>query len=664
MEDGRCVEHGTFKTLSMNESSYFAKMLTSVGGVKTGQETGSKVDSPVDMTRTAVQGVASDQIDKAKLSTVEAKAEGAVTWKTLNFYFVALGGTHRFALLFLSSWLFHLAEVIPDSFLVLWQEDVLELPTRTYLGAWVGLSLCCFLSIVVTRMLWVLLTTKAARNIHQSVLHRLMHCPLGFFDKTPSGRIMNRLGEDQMLIDYLTPFTLEVLIITVWQVFDQICLTIIARPWVAPFAVAFLLLFACIREAHRRTTRELIRWWLVSKSPLFCMFEEMLSGTVTIHAFGREDEFVLRFQDALKTNLEWLFSKDATNLYIEQRFFLLSALLVGVVATQMVLIPGTGSTVLGAVALIYALQLGLSLKGVSFSLVQAEGLLASVERIAELANEPEQEPAWSLPQDENLQASGWPAQAEIMLAFEDVCFRYQPNLPMALDSINVQMRAHEKVGIVGRTGSGKSTIMGAIFRLFELEKGRILLGGQDITQIGLRALRRQITVVPQDPILFAGSLKDNLDPLGARTDTEVRSVLKRCYLDELVDGLEGCLSALVAAGGSNFSLGERQVLCLARAMLRQTNILCLDEATANIDPTNDKRIQAVLSSDFNDCLMLTIAHRLHTVISNDRIMVLDAGRLAQFDTPAHLLAEPGIFKGLASQLGITSESHASISVSI
>jgi ATP-binding cassette subfamily C (CFTR/MRP) protein 10 len=333
-------------------------------------------------------------------------------------------------------------------------------------------------------------------------------------------------------------------------------------------------------------------------------------------------------------------------------------------AAQMVLIPGHVSDVVGSVALIYALQLGFSLKTTCYFMVQAEGVLASSERIAELTNEPEQEPVRVLPEDEHLQASGWPGQTETVLAFEDVCLRYQPHLPRALDGITAQLLAGEKIGIVGRTGSGKSTIMGTIFRLFEIEKGRILLGGQDISRIGLRALRRQITIVPQDPILFSGCLRQNLDPLGVRTDDELRSVLSRCYLDELMQGLNGGLSAAVAEGGSNFSLGERQVLCLARALLRQAKVLCLDEATANIDPTNDKRIQDVLSNDFGDCLMLTIAHRLHTVIRYNRIMVLDAGRLAQLDTPANLLAELGIFQGLANQAGITAEFCASGTVSI
>jgi ABC-type multidrug transport system fused ATPase/permease subunit len=214
----------------------------------------------------------------------------------------------------------------------------------------------------------------------------------------------------------------------------------------------------------------------------------------------------------------------------------------------------------------------------------------------------------------------------------------------------------EKVGIVGRTGSGKSTIMGAIFRLLELESGHILLGGVDVSTVGVGLLRRLVTIVPQDPILFSGELRKNLDPLNARTDDKIWSALTRCSLDSFVGGLDGGLAAHIAEGGSNFSVGERQVLCLARALLREAPVLCLDEATANVDPTNDKRIQEILVTEVKGCLVLTIAHRLHTVLHSNRILVLDHGRLAQNDSPKALLATPGLFRDLANQAGITSAS--------
>ncbi|CAE8624104.1 unnamed protein product [Polarella glacialis] len=256
-----------------------------------------------------------------------------------------------------------------------------------------------------------------------------------------------------------------------------------------------------------------------------------------------------------------------------------------------------------------------------------------------------------MPADAALVQAKWP-QDECSLVFEDVCVRYLPHLPRALDGFSVSLKDREKDGLVGRTGSGKSTVMGTLFRLMELESGRILFGGVDIAGVGIGHLRRQITIVPQDPILFSGELRKNLDPLGVRTDAEVWAALKGCSLCVLVESLEGGLSAKVAEGGINFSVGERSVLCLARALLRESRVLCLDEATANVDPTNDKRIQEVLSQGLQDCFVLTIAHRLHTVLTCDRILVLERGYLAQSGPPASLLAQPGIFKELANQAGI------------
>jgi len=304
--------------------------------------------------------------------------------------------------------------------------------------------------------------------------------------------------------------------------------------------------------------------------------------------------------------------------------------------------------------LIYALQLGFSLKTASYFAVQTEGVLASTERIAEFSGL-KQEPPWQMPSDSALVKAGWPGTGAT-LEFEAVSVRYLSGAPRALNKLSFAIQAKEKVGIVGRTGSGKSTVMGAIFRLFELEEGRIFLGGQDIAGIGIGLLRRQVTIVPQDPILFAGQIRKNLDPLGARSDEEVWMGLRRCNFEDSIRGLEGGLLFPVSEGGSNFSVGERQVLCLARALLRDARVLCLDEATANIDPKNEKRIQEVLTQELVNYMVLTIAHRLHTVLKSDRIIVLDAGSLAQLGAPRELLETPGILKDLAAQVGITAES--------
>jgi len=648
MEGGRQVEQGTFAELTTDPTSRLSKMVASVGGAKR-RDVAAEKQKKFETRRSVTSVPSAGQLVKA-----EAKNEGAVTWSTFKFYADALGGLHVLLFLCLCGWMFHLGEVIPDLFLTAWQEDMLEEEEDFYVGMWMGISIMGFFALAVVRMMWVFFTLRAARSTHIGMLQRVLHCPMGFFDRTPSGRIMNRLGEDQMQVDFQVALNFEVLCLSAWQCADQIGMSIIARPYVGPFVAVYVLCIMLVREMHRRCTREVIRWWMVTKSPLFHILEEVLSGATTIFAFGQEDFFSRRFRSALQLNFEWLFLRETSNFWTEQRLSFLGSMVVGTLAVQMVLNPSTGSSMFAAVALIYTLQLGFALKTVSFFLVQVEGVLASVERVAEFTDRLEQEPSWQTPGDQQLTNGGWPGP-EPLLAFENVCVRYLPGLPLALDGVTVALRAKEKVGIVGRTGSGKSTIMGSIFRLFDLEEGRILLGNVDISSIGVGLLRRQITIVPQDPMLFAAPLRKNLDPTSVRSDEDVWSALRRCSLEEMVKTLGGGLAADVSEGGSNFSLGERQVLCLARALLRDARVLCLDEATANVDPTNDRRIQEVLVRELKECLVLTIAHRLHTVLHSDRIMVLDRGHLAQIGSPKDLLAESGIFKELAAQAGITSE---------
>jgi len=397
----------------------------------------------------------------------------------------------------------------------------------------------------------------------------------------------------------------------------------------------------------------MIRWWMVTKSPVFNAFEEILSGANTIFAFGQEGYFVERFDAALETNLSWLFAKDASNLWVDIRLFFLSAIVVGSISCLMVVTAdlSIGVPALGSIALIYALDLGFHLRSLTFFLVQIEGSFASIERLQEFAEDLPQEAAREKDGDKELVDSKWP-KLGCTLVFQNVCLRYLPHMPLALDNFSVSLQAQEKVGIIGRTGSGKSTVMSALFRLVELESGRILLGGVDIAKIGLGLLRKQITIVPQDPILFSGHLRKNIDPTGASDDVAIWKVLKRCSLEDLVQGLQGGLAAAVDEGGANFSVGERQMLCLARALLRDSAVLCLDEATANVDPISDEKIQRVLANELDTCLVLTIAHRLHTVLHSNRIVVLDRGRLAQFGSPQELLAQPGIFKELASKAAL------------
>lgn len=243
--------------------------------------------------------------------------------------------------------------------------------------------------------------------------------------------------------------------------------------------------------------------------------------------------------------------------------------------------------------------------------------------------------------------SNWPSGGQIVI--RNASLRYRPSLPLALDNVSLEIRKRERVGICGRTGSGKSTLTLALFRMVELASGSIELDGRNIAELGLQTLRRALTIIPQDPVMFTGSIRDNLDPFDERSDGELEQALGIVRLSDWVLSMGAGLESLVSEGGNNMSVGQRQLICLARALLKRPKLLVLDEATASVDYDTDLLIQKAIRSEF-DCTVLTIAHRLHTILDSDRIVVLSDGQLVENGPPEELLAkEGGIFRDMVAQ---------------
>jgi len=277
---------------------------------------------------------------------------------------------------------------------------------------------------------------------------------------------------------------------------------------------------------------------------------------------------------------------------------------------------------------------------------EVENLMTSVERVMEYSNL-EEEAAVSIPEQDP--PDTWPSQG--VVEFKDLQLRYADTEPYVLKGLNFKTRPSEKIGIVGRTGAGKSSLITALFRLAE-PAGSIYIDGVDVTKIGLRALRSKISIIPQDPLLFTGTLRRNLDPFDEFEDETVWRVLKEVHLSGAVADLKLGIETEMSEGGSNFSVGQRQLVCLARAVLRHNSILIMDEATANVDPRTDQLIQEQIRTRFRDCTVLTIAHRLHTIMDSDRILVLADGRVVEYDSPYALLCkEGGVLAELAAQAG-------------
>ena len=282
---------------------------------------------------------------------------------------------------------------------------------------------------------------------------------------------------------------------------------------------------------------------------------------------------------------------------------------------------------------------------------EVETNIVAVERLKEYSML-ELEAPWVFPESRPEQA--WPAEGEV--EFLNYGLRYREDTPLVVEDISVTVTGGQKVGIVGRTGAGKSTLTVALFRLVESALGSIRIDKKDIAKIGLHDLRNKLTIIPQDPVLFSGSLRMNLDPFSKFTDSDLWSALEKAHLATFVTGTEAGLEHPVSEGGENLSVGQRQLVCLARALLRKTKVLVLDEATAAVDLETDDLIQATIRKEFSDSTVLTIAHRLNTIMDYDRIMVLDKGRLVEFDTPEHLLDnQASIFHGMAVDAGLAED---------
>jgi len=280
---------------------------------------------------------------------------------------------------------------------------------------------------------------------------------------------------------------------------------------------------------------------------------------------------------------------------------------------------------------------------------EVETNMVSVERIREY-QEITQEAPVDVPENDPPQE--WPENG--VIKFENYQTRYREGLDLVLKGIDCTILSSEKIGIVGRTGAGKSSMTLALFRIIESASGCISIDGVNISQLGLGRLRSRITIIPQDPVLFAGSMRMNLDPFDTYSDKSIWTALEHAHLKTTVANFAGGLEYQVTEGGSNLSVGQRQLICLARALLRKTKVLVLDEATAAVDLETDDLVQATIRKEFVDCTVLTIAHRLNTIMDSNRVMVLDQGRILEFDTPENLMKnKDSQFYSMAKNAGLT-----------
>ncbi|CAG9820276.1 unnamed protein product [Phaedon cochleariae] len=506
---------------------------------------------------------------------------------------------------------------------------------NSYLRVYIEFALVNTLFTLIRSFVFAYGGVVAATKFHKLLLRSVMRGRSVFFDITPTGRILNRFSSDTYTVDDSLPFILNILLAQLFGLIGSLAITIYGLPWICLILVPLIPVYHWLMSHYRMTSRELKRISSVTLSPVYSHFNETLQGLTTIRAMRATQRFNRVNQHNVDANIKAQFASQAASRWLGLRLqFIGVAVVTGVsfiaVIQHQYDVADPGMV---GLAISYALTITAALGGVITSFTETEREMIAVERVNQYIEDIPAESVYFVTDP----PFAWPSQG--VIAFKDVVLKYREHLVPSLKDISFETRPCEKIGVVGRTGSGKSSMVSALFRLVEISSGSICIDTVDIKRISISALRSRMFCIPQDPFLFTGSVRENLDPLGEFRDNEISSALTKVNLMEVLRR-SGGLDFRVEEGGSNFSVGQRQLVCLARAVLHNAKILCIDEATANVDEDTDRLIQQTIRTAFRQSTVITIAHRIQTIFDSDRVLVLSHGEILEFGSPDDLMADP------------------------
>ncbi|KAG6521811.1 hypothetical protein ZIOFF_018944 [Zingiber officinale] len=494
---------------------------------------------------------------------------------------------------------------------------------------------------------------ETAQKLFLGMITSIFRAPMSFFDTTPSSRILNRSSSDQTTVDTDIPYRLaglafalvQLLCIIIlmsqvaWPVFILFILVVTISIWYQDYVVLHLDRKRCLRTGstnhYVNAARELARMVGIQKAPILHHFSESFAGAATIRCFNQEERFSKKNLSLIDDYSRVTFHNYATMEWLSLRVNFLFNIVFFAMLAMLVSMPRNAiDPSLAGLAATYGLNLNVLQSWVIWNLCNVENKMISVERILQFLAIESEAP---LVIEDYRPEQGWPTAGTIVL--DNLQIRYHPTHPTVLKGISCTFPGAKKIGVVGRTGSGKSTLIQALFRVVEPSSGRIVIDNIDISQIGLHDLRSRLSIIAQEPILFQGTLRTNLDPLQQHPDSTIWEVLYKCQLGDIVKQDQRLLDTPVVEDGGNLSVGQRQLVCLTRALLDKRKILVLDEATASVDTATDNFIQKTIREETTSCTVITVAHRVPTIIDSDLVLVLDEGKILEFDSPQDLLKD-------------------------
>ncbi|XP_023166430.2 probable multidrug resistance-associated protein lethal(2)03659 [Drosophila hydei] len=669
MDKGKISAMGTYATMQ-HSGLDFAQLLTDINKAdekaldeqksdagdhvslhsKTSRQA-SRTDSFV-----SLSSLADSIIQDTTMVPQETRVEGKVSLGLYKEYFSSGSGWFLISFMIVLCIGTQVVVSAADVFLSYWVDktknnaDINNDPSDMYY--FTALNVAAIVLSVMRPILFYTMARRSSIQMHNSMFRGIARAAMYFFNTNPSGRILNRFSKDLGQLDEVLPtIMLDVMqiFLTLAGVIVVICIT---NPYYLILTFALGVIFYYLREFYLKTSRDVKRLEAVARSPIYSHLSTSLNGLTTIRALGAQKALIAEFDNLQDLHSSgyytFLSTSRAFGYYVD--FF--CTLYTVIIVLNYFFNPPTKP---GEVGL--AITQAMSLAGmVQYGMTQSAELdttMTAVERVLEYDDiEPEGE---FESQPSKKPPLTWPEQGKIVA--DDLSLRYfpDPQSKYVLKSLNFEIKPMEKVGIVGRTGAGKSSLINALFRL-SYNDGSIIIDSRNTNELGLHDLRSKISIIPQEPVLFTGSMRYNLDPFEEYSDDKLWDALEEVKLKPVISEFPSGLQSKISEGGSNFSVGQRQLVCLARAILRENRILVMDEATANVDPQTDALIQATIRNKFRECTVLTIAHRLNTVMDSDKVIVMDAGQMVEFGSPYELLTEceTKIFHSMVMETGQSS----------